>query len=208
MSKSPPASGQEPVRRDELVGAAAKVFTRYGFRKTSMDDVARAAQLSRQGVYFYFSTKEELFRAVVGYLAEVTLEAARTALAREDLGLDVRLLGAFEAMSTRALGECDPANVQELFASAAELAREVVQALDDQIVSALAAALARQGKPRSGIAPRALAEHLYAASYGLKHRGLAGEEYLARMKIAVRIVAFAAEPRAGLEPNRKQRASK
>ena len=31
---------------------------RYGFKKTSMDDVAQAAGVSRQGLYLYFDTKE------------------------------------------------------------------------------------------------------------------------------------------------------
>ena len=47
-------------RRDTLFHAAAGVFPRYGFRKTSMDDLARAAGLSRQARYLHFATKEAL----------------------------------------------------------------------------------------------------------------------------------------------------
>ena len=38
-------------RREALLEAAVGVFARYGFRKTSMDEVARAAGVSRQGLY-------------------------------------------------------------------------------------------------------------------------------------------------------------
>ena len=42
--------------------AATAIFLRYGFKKTSMDDVAQAAGVSRQGLYLYFDTKDFLFR--------------------------------------------------------------------------------------------------------------------------------------------------
>jgi AcrR family transcriptional regulator len=41
----PPRMSDE--RRAALLAAAAEVFARYGYRKASMDDVARAAGLSR-----------------------------------------------------------------------------------------------------------------------------------------------------------------
>ena len=44
-------------RRSRLLEAALGVFLRYGYKKTSMDEVARAADLSRQGLYLHFATK-------------------------------------------------------------------------------------------------------------------------------------------------------
>jgi AcrR family transcriptional regulator len=52
-------------RRAALLAAAAEVFARYGYRKASMDDVARAAGLSRQGLYLHYPTKDALFKAAV-----------------------------------------------------------------------------------------------------------------------------------------------
>jgi AcrR family transcriptional regulator len=48
-----------------LLDAALGVFSRFGYRKTSMDEVARMADFSRQGLYFYYAAKEDLFRATV-----------------------------------------------------------------------------------------------------------------------------------------------
>ena len=45
------------IRSDQLV-AAIGVFARYGFRKTSMDDVAAAMGMSRQALYKKFSFKK------------------------------------------------------------------------------------------------------------------------------------------------------
>ena len=53
-------------RRSRVLEAALGVFLRYGFRKTSMDEVARAADLSRQGLYLQFATKEFSAQATHG----------------------------------------------------------------------------------------------------------------------------------------------
>jgi AcrR family transcriptional regulator len=182
-------------RRAEIVREAAPVFLRYGFRKTSMDDVARAAKLSRQGLYLHFPNKELLFREVVAHLAGLAVEALRSALARTDLELEARLLAGFEAMAATALAGHEPASMRELFASAAEHVADVLEIIDEQIIAELTTALtpARKSRARSaGLSPRALAEHLYIVSYGLQHRGHSGNDYRRRMATAVRIVCTSA----------------
>lgn len=179
----------ETERRAALVDVAASIFLRYGFRKASMDDVARAARISRQGLYLYFSTKEDLFREVVKHLASAARETVRVALERSDLDLEERIFGALAAMYT---GEINSGSAEELFSTAAELAREIVIEHDRAIVSALARELKAEGSRAAGLSPHALAEHLYLASYGLKLRRFSGEEYLAHLRTAVRIVCRAA----------------
>jgi DNA-binding transcriptional regulator YbjK len=51
------------VKSDHILDAALPVFVRYGFRKASMSDIARAAGISRASLYLSFNSKEELFRA-------------------------------------------------------------------------------------------------------------------------------------------------
>ena len=52
-------------RRALVLESALLTFARFGYRKTSMEAVAQAAHISRPGLYFLFSSKEELFRAAV-----------------------------------------------------------------------------------------------------------------------------------------------
>ena len=81
------ASEAAKARHAAIVAAAAGVFLRYGFKKTSMDDLARAAGLSRQGLYLHFPTKETLFKEAVLQLIATTRATSRAALADEaDLG--------------------------------------------------------------------------------------------------------------------------
>jgi AcrR family transcriptional regulator len=51
--------------RDRILDAAMLVFRRHGFRRSSIEQAAEAAGLTRQALYHHFDSKEALFRAVV-----------------------------------------------------------------------------------------------------------------------------------------------
>lgn len=65
--------------REEILAAAREVFRHYGCAKTSMSDLARAAQLSRTALYNHFSNKDEVFRALAQSLYARFQEAAEKA---------------------------------------------------------------------------------------------------------------------------------
>jgi AcrR family transcriptional regulator len=52
-------------RRQEIIDAAFQVFMRYGYRRTTMDDIAQQVGLSRPTLYLTFPNKDAIFRAVV-----------------------------------------------------------------------------------------------------------------------------------------------
>src|ERR1700759_1969729 len=84
-------------RRDAILIAAIGVFARFGFKKTSVDDIARAAGISKQGLYLHFASKEEVFVAgFKKYLTENHAEMER-ALFRDSAPLFDRLAGAIDA---------------------------------------------------------------------------------------------------------------
>ncbi|HEY0747971.1 MAG TPA: helix-turn-helix domain-containing protein, partial [Steroidobacteraceae bacterium] len=76
-----------------MLDAAVSIFARFGFRKASMDDVARAAGVSRQGLYLSFANKEELFRRALAHLLRNQLTAAIAALSQTADSLETRLIG-------------------------------------------------------------------------------------------------------------------
>jgi AcrR family transcriptional regulator len=55
---------RDAVRRREIVEAARACFLRFGYAKTSLDDIAREAGLSRPLIYRKYRNKEEIFAAV------------------------------------------------------------------------------------------------------------------------------------------------
>ncbi|WP_426238228.1 TetR/AcrR family transcriptional regulator [Pararhizobium sp. DWP1-1-3] len=61
------------------MSAAADVFTRYGFKKASMQDIADAAMMSRAALYLHFKNKDDLFRSLMTWHHGEALKAAEAA---------------------------------------------------------------------------------------------------------------------------------
>lgn len=53
-------------KRERLADAAAKVFHEQGVEKTTIADIARAAEVPVGNVYYYFKTKDQLVQAAIG----------------------------------------------------------------------------------------------------------------------------------------------
>ncbi len=51
--------------RDKIISVATQLFSRFGFQKTSIEEIAKLAKKSKKSVYYYFSNKEVLFNEVV-----------------------------------------------------------------------------------------------------------------------------------------------
>lgn len=180
------------ARRIAILEAATGVFLRYGFKKTSMDDLARAAGLSRQGLYLHFATKEALFKDAVLHLIASTREAGQAALAREELDVEERLLAAFEAVHGHMIGHPGAEHLSELLETARQLVGPVVDEMETTLAAGVARVLRSAGVAARwkeiGASAKDLAEHLCATSYGVKHRVATMAEYRDRMRVAVRIV--------------------
>ncbi|MBD3836114.1 TetR/AcrR family transcriptional regulator [Brevundimonas sp.] len=52
-------------RPKEIIAAALEVFSERGFARARLDDIAKAAGVSKGALYLYFETKQDLFKAVV-----------------------------------------------------------------------------------------------------------------------------------------------
>ena len=51
--------------KELIIEVARDVFSRYGYKKTTMDDIAVGAQKGKSSIYYYFKSKEEIYEAVV-----------------------------------------------------------------------------------------------------------------------------------------------
>lgn len=56
---------KEEKIREEIVAAASKLFQQYGWHKTTMEDIAKAAGKGKSTLYYYYTNKDEVFEAVV-----------------------------------------------------------------------------------------------------------------------------------------------
>src|SRR3984893_16587879 len=56
------------AKANAIVLAGLELFARYGYRKTSIDDIAQAAQVAKRTVYLHFENKAAVFLAILEYL--------------------------------------------------------------------------------------------------------------------------------------------
>lgn len=54
-----------PATKDEIAATFGRLALRYGYRRASVDDVARELHISKQTIYEHFRTKQDLYRASV-----------------------------------------------------------------------------------------------------------------------------------------------
>jgi TetR/AcrR family transcriptional regulator, regulator of autoinduction and epiphytic fitness len=188
------ATGQETAidpRRRALLDAALTVFTRYGYQKTSMDEVARAAQVSRQGLYLHFSTKEELFQAAVRNTLDNSSSAAVAALADASLPLDQRLVRAFDEWLGRYVGMMG-GDASDLIEATTRFSGPMLARYEEVFAEAVTRAIRSSqllvAYKSSGITARQLTDTLLATARGLKHSSKSRAEFVEGFTIAAKLV--------------------
>lgn len=63
-----------PEKKKVIIDSAAILFHRYGYSKTSLEDIAKHASLGKGTIYYYFNSKEDIFIEVVIRHAEMFYE--------------------------------------------------------------------------------------------------------------------------------------
>jgi AcrR family transcriptional regulator len=80
-TEAPAAKVVDRDRTQSIYLKAAEIFHRKGFDGTSMDDIARALQITKAGLYYYIKGKEDLLFAIMTYamdwLGREVIEPAR-----------------------------------------------------------------------------------------------------------------------------------
>ncbi|HLN20870.1 MAG TPA: TetR/AcrR family transcriptional regulator [Bacteroidales bacterium] len=74
--------------RKKIIISAAGIFSLRGFRKTSMDEIAKALNIGKSSLYYYFESKEEIFESVVLHEANLLRNDLTTAIKSVESPLD------------------------------------------------------------------------------------------------------------------------
>src|ERR1700738_2903832 len=169
--------------RDRILDAAMAVFRRHGFRRSSIEQAAEAAGLTRQALYHHFKSKEALFRAVIEQLHENALTAEiDAAKAEEKAGGSLAdiVIAQVTGRLTQLIASLEGSpHIEELFSEHLIQARDLYQKYAVLYASQLAATIervcARQRlRPRDGMTPQGLARCVEMAVNGAKsmHRAM------------------------------------
>jgi len=85
---------EKQARYDAILDAAELVFSEKGYDRTSMDDIARTASLSRALLYVYFKDKAAIQRGIMLRAGQSLVERFENALSTADTGLaQIRAMG-------------------------------------------------------------------------------------------------------------------
>ncbi len=71
-------------KKQVIIGAAQTLFSQFGLKKVTTDDIARAAKVSKATIYKHYRNKSDIFDEVVKLEAQQLLDAIREATAREE----------------------------------------------------------------------------------------------------------------------------
>jgi len=74
---------QSAVTRKAILTSGLKLFAKYGFSTTSIDDIARAAGITKGAVYWHFVNKEELVQSILEEIRARWVEMVQQPLSKE-----------------------------------------------------------------------------------------------------------------------------
>jgi AcrR family transcriptional regulator len=100
-------------RRRQIMNAARKVFSSKGFTKTTMEDIAREAELSPGTLYLYFKNKDELYASLSVEVLEHLYQKLKRVYVREAQDPKVRI--DYLKQTLYAVYEVDPLILLNLF---------------------------------------------------------------------------------------------
>ena len=165
-------------KQRQILNAALELFIRYGFKRTTMGDIAKQAGISRPALYLVFDNKEEIFKAgIANFTQEMVvkvregLEQASSIGERLHCVLQVAFVETFEMMH-------DSPHIEELVECshgfAAGLMESAHAALDDLLASIFKAEKVRLKRVK--LTPLAAAKAVNASARGMKAAAKSNKE--------------------------------
>ena len=183
--------------RSRILDAAERVFSRRGVSRTSLDDIARAAGVTRGAIYWHFKDKADLFGAMLGRVAlpmEEMLQRTSEAAGDDPLA---HVRGRSVAVLRKVVGDARARRVFDVVAHKCEYVDEMA-AVRRRINGMHANCLAqletgfrgavRHGLLPASVEPRAAAVGLHALVDGLITNWLIDPKYFADARAAEQIV--------------------
>ncbi|WP_428264647.1 TetR/AcrR family transcriptional regulator [Haliangium sp.] len=159
-------------KRAAILDAAAALFSRYGYRRTSVDDVAGEAGIAKGTVYLYFDNKQALFAEVCRHVAHTFLDRAEAAVAQSGSVTEtVQAVLAAKFCYLYQLVHSSP-HASEIIQSKNQIAAEIFVDADRRYLELLRKLIARADRrgdlalAEVGIKPRAAATLLIRCAHG------------------------------------------
>jgi len=163
------------AKPNAIVVAGLQLFTRYGYRKTSIDDIALAAQVAKRTVYLHFENKAAVFLAILEYLGDQVRQRCAAAERAGGAGVErlTGLLDAYFGMAFELFSKSE--HMPELEETFSKLARARIDDLNTEYEDRLARfvrSLQKTGAiggPPQGLSVEQIVHILVRTAEGAKH---------------------------------------
>ena len=185
-------------KRGRILNAALSVFALYGYKRTSMEDIAKAASMSRAAVYQHFRNKEDILVHGVDAYFDLTVEGLRTALTPGR-----PLTEALQEACASTAGELaeallDSPHGEELLSMKSGEAEEQTRRGNARILAIwaewLMAEAAAGRVDLSGDTAEEVAAAILAGQHGQKMMSSGYRDYIARLQVFADLMARALRP--------------
>ncbi|MGY8664322.1 helix-turn-helix domain-containing protein [Bradyrhizobium sp. UFLA05-109] len=201
--------------KTRILDATMLVFRRHGFRRSSIEQVAEAAGLTRQALYHHFESKEALFRAVIERVHQTAIAAEEAAISeaeKADCGFaDVLVAGMTARMRAMIASFDGSPHIEELYSEHLVHARDLYQKYAALYADRLVATIARIVRKQKLALPQGLSATEFArlvemAVHGSKSQHPAMQPvdaFLKDMAMMVRTLCAGAVPKSQEQPASK-----
>jgi AcrR family transcriptional regulator len=174
QKKNAGAKQSGSAKPNAIVMAGLQLFTQYGYRKTSIDDIAEAAQVAKRTVYLHFENKAAVFLAILEYLGDQVRQRCVAAERMGGTAVDrlTGLLDAYFGMGFELFSKS--AHMPELEETFSKLARSTIGDLNTEYQERLARFLrslektGEIGGPPQGLTVEQIVHVLIRAAEGAK----------------------------------------
>lgn len=188
----------DPDPKQQLILASGwQAFATYGFRKTSMEDIARGAGMSRPALYLHYRNKDDIYRHLVQRHYQEAAAAVEAALSRGG-PVPERLAAAFSAQGGAAIeAMLSSPHGMELLDAGKSAATEIIRQGEARLTSVYAAWLERAAQVGQLRLPGPAGEVAVTITSALKGLKMTAPDYPA---YSARIALLAEMTGRGLTP--------
>ncbi len=182
------------TKRQRVLESAQKLFLHFGFRRTTLVDIARESHVSRPTLYAMYEGKEQIFAAVMDYYADKLLAEIRQRTQKKDdlfeilmIFFEIAVLRPYEQMSGTTF-------YKDLFELQDDRIRESLLSASERFHSSLTKLLERCDQARlqqTGMSHAVLARVLLNSVHGIKDKSESIEELQIRIKGLVNLTCLA-----------------
>jgi len=90
----------EKERKQNILKAAEKRFSRHGLNKTTLNEIARDLRIGKATIYHYFNTKEDLFYKTIDWQIDLYIDELKPIFINDQVSINEKLIEYFILKST------------------------------------------------------------------------------------------------------------